>query len=382
MSNSSYDLDEMNLILNRTISAIEDSREAIFEIAENARKECNIIKKQLEESKQKMQLLIKDVEMIEYQEKQGRLRLLEVSKNFSKFSETNIKRAYEQANELQIKLMLKRQEENDLFRYRTELEIRYKQSEDTLKKAEELVSKIGIAMEYLTGNLQDLTNTLEDIQQKQHLGRRIIRVQEEERQRVARDIHDGPAQTLANVTIKAEVCEKLIDIDKEKAKVELQVLRNILRDGIKDIRKIIYNLRPMAIDDLGFIPTVQRYIEGFQSETNIIVDFIILSQSPLEDSIKNLSIFRVIQEALNNIRKHSKAKTVKIKLEMSKKGINLNIIDDGIGFNIDEVDLNFRDDGGFGLVNMKERVELLNGSIQIRSELNRGTKINVNIPNE
>ncbi|KAB3529022.1 sensor histidine kinase [Alkaliphilus serpentinus] len=382
MVNGSYDIEEMNSILNKTVAAIEESKEAIFDIAENARKACNSIKKQLEETKQKMKTLLQEVELVEALEKNGRKRLLQVSKDFSKYSEEDIKKAYQQANELQIKLILKRQEENDLFRYRTELEMRFKQSEDTLKKAEELVSKIGVAMEYLTGNLQDLTTTLEDIQVKQNIGRRIIRAQEEERQRVARDIHDGPAQTFANVIIKAEICEKLMDIDKEKSKIELQVLRNILREGVKDIRKIIYNLRPMAIDDLGFIPMVQRYIEVFQKDTGIAVDFIILSQSQMEDQVKNLSIFRVIQESLNNIKKHSGAKNVKIKLEMNKKGISLYIIDDGIGFELNENEMEIRDDGGFGITNMKERVELLNGSLQIRSEVNKGTKINVNIPYE
>lgn len=375
------DIKDMNLILEKTISAIEESKEAVFEIAENARKECNLLKDKLSDIKNRIQSVMKEVERQEAAEKNSRKRLLEVSKDFSRYRENDIRRAYEKANELQIQLIIKRQEECELIRQRTELELRYKNTDDILKKAEDITSKIGVVMEYLGGNLKDFTNTLEDIQYRAVVGKRIIQAQEEERHRVARDIHDGPAQTLANLTIKAEICEKLIDIDQERAKYELQDLRRVLRDSIKDIRKIIYNLRPMSLDDLGFIPTVQRYIEGFQEETNIPVDFIILSRRPMEDPVKNLAIFRIIQESLNNIRKHARAKTVKIKLEISNQSIQLIISDDGIGFDAESVANETREDGGFGLLNIRERVELLNGSLQIKSAPNKGTRICVNLNN-
>ncbi len=382
MANESFKPENINVILSKTIVAIEESKEAIFEIAENARKECAKVKKQLEDIKQRILQSMKEVEELEAHEKNSRRRLIEVSKDFNKYKEIDIKIAYERASELQIKLLFKRQEESDLMRSRSELELRYKSSEDILKKAEDLTSKIGVTLEYLSGSLQGITNTLEDIQERQAIGKKIIRAQEEERQRVAREIHDGPAQSLANVLLKAELSEKLIDIDVEKAKLELQDLRKVLREGVKDIRKIIYNLRPMSLDDIGFVPTMQRFVETFQDENKVKVDFTILSQVPLEDPIKNLTIFRIIQESLNNVRKYAKANSVKITLEISKKSIILNIIDDGIGFDIEESGYQLREDGGFGLLNIKERVELLKGSVQISSEVDKGTQIFVNIPNE
>ncbi len=382
MTNEIFKPENINVILSKTIEAIEESKEAIFEIAENARRECTKVKKQLEDIKQRIFHSMKEVEELEGQERNSRKRLIEVSKDFNKYKEIDIKIAYERASELQIKLLFKRQEESDLMRSRSELELRYKNSEDILKKAEDLTSKIGVTLEYLSGSLQGITNTLEDIQERQAIGKKIIRAQEEERQRVAREIHDGPAQSLANVLLKAELSEKLIDIDIEKAKLELQDLRKVLREGVKDIRKIIYNLRPMSLDDIGFVPTMQRFVETFQDENEVKVDFTILSQVPLEDPIKNLTIFRIIQESLNNVRKYAKADSVKITLEISKKSITLNIVDDGIGFNIEESGYQLREDGGFGLLNIKERVELLKGSVQINSEIDKGTQIYVNIPNE
>jgi len=382
MTNESFKPENINTILTKTIEAIEESKEAIFEIAENARKECAKIKKQLDDIKYRIQESMREVEQLELAEKNSRRRLIEVSKDFNKYKEVDIKVAYEKASELQIKLLFRRQEESDLMRTRSELELRYKSSEDILRKAEDLTSKIGVTLEYLSGSLQGITNTLEDIQERQAIGKKIIRAQEEERQRVAREIHDGPAQSLANLLLKAELSEKLIDIDKDKAKHELQDLRRVLREGVKDIRKIIYNLRPMSLDDIGFVPTIQRFVESFQDETRVKVDFTILSQVNLEDPIKNLTIFRIIQESLNNVRKYAKAENVKIILEISKKNITLSIVDDGVGFNTEEIGYQLREDGGFGLLNIKERVDLLKGSVQIKSEVDKGTQIYVTIPNE
>jgi len=373
---------EIAKVLKRTMEAIAEGKKDIFEITEASRNEYSGLKKELEEFKVKVQLLIKEVEVLEHQEQISRKILVAVSKNFSRHTEQDIKRAYENANNLQVKLALKRQEEKDLIKRRTDLELRSKNAQNILKRSESLVSKVCVAFDFLNGDLEDISDTLEDMSQRSILGRRIIQVQEEERQRIARDIHDGPAQDLTNAVIKTEVCEKLIDLDISRAKSEIQELKKILRNSIKDIRGTIYNLHPMALDDIGFIPTIQRYIEDFQSDTKIEVDFIILSKVEIEDNIKNVALFRIVQESLNNIRKHSKATLVKIKIEMTRSNIYLLVEDNGVGFNIQDVKGHNRYEGGFGLLNMQERIELLNGEFEIKSEKNYGTKIIINIHNE
>lgn len=378
-------LDEKNAeianILKRTMESIAEAKKDIFEISEATRNDCNNLKKELEEFNDKVQALIKQVEILELQEKISRKILLEVSKNFSKHSEDDIRQAYENANQLQVKLILKRQEEKDLIKRRTDLEMRLKNTQEILKRSESLISKVCVAFDFLSGDLLGITDTLEDMSQRSTLGKRIIQVQEEERQRIARDIHDGPAQALTNAVIKTEVCEKLIDVDINRGKDEMQELKKALRNSIKDIRGIIYNLHPMALDDIGFIPTIERYIQDFQNDTNIHIDFIVLSKIELEDNIKNVVLFRIVQEALNNVRKHSKASLVKIKMEMTKKHIYLLIEDNGIGFDKESNKSHIKHDCGFGLLNMQERVELINGTFEIKSEKNCGTKIIIDIPN-
>jgi two-component system sensor histidine kinase DegS len=374
------DIKKINEIVKNTIDAVEKGKNEIFEIAERARIECKNIELLVEEIKKKTAIVIKEVDQLELQEKDSRKKLVSVSKNFSQYSETDIKSAYENAKNLQIKITLKRQEERELIRQRTDLEKRLKNSYEVVKKAENLVSQVGVVMGYLSGNLQDVVGQLEDIQQRQVMGIKVLKAQEEERQRIARDIHDGPAQLMANLVIKAEICEKLIDRDVDKAKFELGQLKSIGRECLKDVRKIIYDLRPMSLDDLGLVPTIQRFILNFEEETHINVSFSVIAKNEIINSTVQLSLFRIIQEALNNVRKHAQASTVVIKLEIINKTINILIFDDGIGFNVETKMKSCKEESGFGLLAMRERADLLKGNIEIDSNLGTGTRIKISIP--
>ena len=204
-----------------------------------------------------------------------------------------------------------------------------------LEKAENINKQVGVAMEYLKGNLYDILTTVDDLSKKQLLGIKIIEAQEEERQRLARDMHDGPAQSMANILVKAELCERLLTNDKERTKLELVELKNIARGNLQEIRKLIYDLRPMALDDLGLIPTLERYIYNFQKETCIVVDLVVLGNIKNIQPVFEIAIFRIVQEALNNIQKHSNANNVNIIIEETLERFNLMVSDDGVGFDLD-----------------------------------------------
>ncbi len=376
----SVDIKILNNVVEKTINAIESGKKEIFEISEKARDDCKEIEDQLLELQSKISYVIIDVDKLEVIEKNSRRHLLIVSKNFKIYSEQDIKDAYEKANALQIKLSLKRHEEKELINQRTNLEMRLKKSREVVERSESLASKVGVALGYLSGNLQGVFEQLENMQYRQSMGIKIIKAQEQERQRVSREIHDGPAQTMANIVLKAELCDRLIELDLNKAKNELYLLKEIVRDSLKDMRKIIYDLMPMSLDDLGLIPTIQRLILNFETETGINVELFTDKDNDINESIIQLTTFRIIQEALNNIKKHSKAQTVNIRLSIGDKRIYLKIIDDGIGFNVDEKIDSLDNKSGFGLYNIRERVDLLNGKIEIDSEIHKGTKIDVMIP--
>jgi two-component system sensor histidine kinase DegS len=374
-----FELNQLNEVLTKTISAIEDGKKEIFEISEKARSDSKSLEDKLKEIQGRIAKLISDVDVFEIKEKISRQRLLEVSKNFKEFDERDIKKAYETAKDLQVELTLKRQEEKDLIKLRTEVEIRIKDSREVARRADVLTSKVGLALEYLS---EAATEKLEDIRQKSEMGIRIIKAQEEERHRVSREIHDGPAQAMANVMIKAEYCEKLIDMEPQKAKTEIKVLKEIVKDNLKNIRRIIYDLMPMSLDDLGLKPTISKLLDDYERETGIETRFIYIEHMPTKlKRVINLTLFRIIQEGLNNVLKHASAKTVIVELVITGEAVEVRIHDNGVGFDpFKSADEAFNTESGFGIYAMRERVELLEGTFEIQSESNKGTKLLVTIP--
>ncbi len=376
--NTYVNIKQLNEVVEKTTQAIEEGKREIFDISEKASSDCRTLEQELAEISEKAKLVIREVDDLELKEKLSRVKLLNVSKNFNDFSEDDIKNAYDSAKNLQVKLSLKRQEEKDLFKERTRLEIRLKDSYEVLKKAESLTSKVTMAISLLKTGFSE---QIEDLKQKQDMGLRIIEAQEAERRRVSRDIHDGPAQVMANVVLKAEYCEKIIDEDVEGTKMELKGLKETVRGSLRDIRKIIYDLLPMSLADLGLIPTVEKLIRDFESETGITVDFKAekMSSHPLKQLIE-VTLFRVVQEAMTNIRKHSHAKMVKVSITIREDEAELHIVDNGKGFDADQL-LGSQDmERGYGIYSMQERIDLLKGTLVLDTARGNGTAIHVVIP--
>lgn len=213
------------------------------------------------------------------------------------------------------------------------------------------------------------------------LGLQILETQELERKRIARELHDSTVQNLTNFVHKTELCMKLVDIDTVRARLELQSMIESIHTTINDMRGIIYNLRPMSIDDLGLVVTVQRYINQIKDNfQNIKFSYEIINEDKCNNSIVNLTLFRIIQEACNNALKYSKASNVVITIEYQEKNIKLQIKDNGVGFDMNYLGKKRRLNTGFGLSIMKERVYLLMGKIDIKSKKNEGTMIDIEVP--
>lgn len=373
----------LDKIIQGVIDAIGESKAEVYEIAENSRKESARMKKELVDIKRESQEIMKDIERLTVELVQAKTKLMHVNKNFGKYSQEDLRRAYEYADKVRLELELKRQQEKHLIQRHYDLEIRIKDSLKMLEKAEGLINTIGVTLGFLSGDLLNISSQLEDLQTKQLMGIRIIKAQEDERHRVAREIHDGPAQSMSNVVLKAEICERILEMDIDKTKMALKDLKEITRECLKDIRRIIYDLRPMSLDDLGLVPTLNRYIQNWQEDNNIEVFFRVRGDFSDSKKVIILTVFRVVQEALNNIKKHAKSKKVNIIIENNKenKEIRITISDDGVGFDIVKLQATSDDfHGGFGVFGMKERVNLLNGKFEISSSIGKGTTVEGTIP--
>jgi len=381
VSDSKLDFARLDSIIKKTIEAINNSKSEIFDIAENARNECKALEEELRQLKEQVKDLVTNVEVLEAGLKESKKKLMFISKNYDKYSQEELRAAYEKADSFRIELAIRREQEQYLLKRRNYLEVRIREAHKTVEKADRLITQVASVLDYLTGDLMELSVQLEDIKQKQYIGFRIIKAQEEERKRVAREIHDGPAQSMSNVVLKAEICERLIDVDYERAREELRSLKHIVRSSLQDMRRIIYDLRPMSLDDLGLIPTLQRHISNFQDETGINIIFKASGEYENIKPIISLTAFRIIQEAVSNIKKHSQAKNAAINLEFCEDTLRMHIIDDGKGFDMErtrkEKDYFNR---GFGLTSIRERVELLGGEININSKPGMGTRINIVLP--
>lgn len=376
--------EQLDEIVKKAIEALENGKKQIFEIAESARQEWNDLEAKFAELQSKVKEAVEEVERLSLLEKESRYRLMVVSKNFKLYGEDDIKKAYDTARELQIKLALKRENEQHLIAQRTELEMRIRRAREIVERAEYLVTHVAVAMNYLVDALTNISSTIHELQKKEMMGIRIITAQEQERQRLARDIHDGPAQSLSNIVLKCELCEKLLDRDIEKARKQIGELKQLVKSSLQEIRRIIFDLRPMSLDDLGLVPTLQRYVSTFIEETGIDVALEVydLDENAV-DKVVEVAVFRIVQEALNNIKKHSKATKVHIKMYVKDGFLIARIADNGIGFDKEKVEGQKRADiheGGFGIYGMKQRAELLKGKLTVQSQEGKGTTVSLQIP--
>lgn len=380
MEGATPNIERINDILNRAIDSIEGCKEEIVDIVDQARNDVILAEKELNSINEQVKQITMLVDRLEIEEKKHRILLSNVNKNFNVYSEIDFKEAYDKANKIRIQLLLKREEEKNLIKKRREQEIRLKSALNVYNQAKKVWKSVSVVNEYLKGNLGEILDTVDHLKKKQALVIRMIEAQEEERHKLAMDIHDGPAQAMAHLLIKAELCERLAEIDKDRFKEEMDNFKSLARATLKDLRKTIFDLRPMSLDDLGLISTLERYIENFVEYSGIPVDFKVVGHTYSMNKSIEVAIFRMVQEALNNISKHSKATEAKVIVEFTPTRLNVSIIDNGIGFDMDKLTKNdSRSITGYGLANMRERAELLGGSMTIKSAPSKGTRISFHI---
>lgn len=227
---------------------------------------------------------------------------------------------------------------------------------------------------------QDLDN-VDKMYTKNTLGIHILKYQENERQRIARDLHDSTVQVLANLVHRCEICSKVMDVDSVRAKLEIEVIEKTLKDSISDMRNIIYNLRPMIFDDLGFEATLTKVVNKFNTSSDFNITLEMEGESVNPEPVVSITIIRIIEESCNNSIKHSNGSEIKIYIKNENKVLHIEVSDNGDGYVIDEIlKPEENNNKGFGVSMMKERVALLSGEIAIDSKINEGTKITIDIP--
>jgi len=204
----------------------------------------------------------------------------------------------------------------------------------------------------------------------------VINAQEAERQRLSRQMHDGPAQALSNFILQTEIAMRLLDVDMEQARGELSALKSSAMGNFQKIRNFIFELRPMMLDDLGMVPTIRRYADVFKEQSGVDVNVTITGSERRLESYIEVMIFRAFQELLGNADRRGQASLIKVQMDLTDNSVKLIVDDNGKGFDPELIS----QEGNLGLRLIKERIELLGGSFLVDSILGKGTRVILSVP--
>ena len=203
----------------------------------------------------------------------------------------------------------------------------------------------------------------------------VTLVLEEERRRISRELHDGLGPSLAALANRLRACHRQLRSDPEHVGKEIEEAAKALKGHVQEIRHLIYDLRPLSIEQMGLKGAIQEQVDRFSEDTGIRVSCSI-PDDILLNSLTEVTVFRVVQECLSNIQKHANAQQVEINFKCSESGLELRIRDDGQGFDPEQAGLG----RGVGLAGMRERAEVVGGRLSIRSRPGGGCEVVLDIP--
>jgi len=370
-------MDRLSAVFDATLRAVENGKEEIFNIYETTKAEAQRLEKELNLLNAELKETIKKVDDQQRKEKSLRQKLMEVNKNYQIYNEKQMMDVYTETKDSQLELKLLQARELQLRVRRDEIERSLRNLEDTVVRAENLINQISLAISLLKDGITEISQLYSN-DQKKEIALRIMKAQEEERRRVAREVHDGPAQGLANIVLRLEIAEKLLKLDCDKVLEELQDLKILVRENLQDIRRIIFDLRPIYLDHKGIVDTIKNYITNYEKTYGINCEMVVEGQEKQLDPSIKLALFRIVQEGMINVAKHAESPKVTLNLAFLEEKIMSRIIDYGKGFNPQTVLENPGEH--FGLVGIQERVEMLSGKFSINSVEGKGTVFEFELP--
>ncbi len=312
-----------------------------------------------------------EVEKLTQRELSVANRVRDLEANLERYSKDEIRNFFATAQELQLRLQSMRSQLEQIQGRREALRLRQHQLSEMITLLSEITTLMHDGVKPAVGAAIDTETMVAN----------IIQSQESERLRISLQMHDGPAQAMSNLVLRAEICQRLLDRDLDQARTELDGLKDAINGTLQDTRKFIFDLRPMILDDLGLVPTLRRYVAQFGEKNGVAVNLIVQN---LEQRLPNhyeVTIFRFIQEALNNVAKHAGASQVQIVLDGLGGTLQILIDDDGVGFQVPATLAAVGMRRTMGIAGMRQLIEvLLRGEFGIESRTGHGTRVAATIP--
>jgi two-component system sensor histidine kinase DegS len=287
--------------------------------------------------------------------------LQQVQNQLDNMPAQEIRGAYDSALDAQQRLLVMRGQLEKLQNEKTHLE-RFK---TTLAMARDVRTSSAAPTTGSLGTRSQLTSV-----------EMLVNAQETERQRLSRQIHDGPAQALSNFILQTEIAMRLMDVDTTQAREELNNLKTSAMGTFQKVRNFIFELRPMMLDDLGLVPTVRRYCDAFKEQAGLDMNITITGNERRLEPYLEVMLFRAIQEVLGNAARHSQATLVRVSLDMGEDRVRVSVDDNGRGFDLESL----QQSNSLGLKLIRERAEMLGGVFEVDSHPGKGTRVNFAIP--
>ncbi len=287
--------------------------------------------------------------------------LQQVQSHFETMPRPDIRMAYDSALDAQQRLFVMRGQVEKL-----------QSDQNHLQKQVEMMESVTQALE--GGKPIDAASRNASI--TAHTVEMIVQAQEAERQRLSRQMHDGPAQALSNFILQTEIAMRLFDLDQAKAREELENLKVSATGTFRKVRDFIFELRPMMLDDLGLAPTLKRYVDALKEQSSVEIRMSVTGKERRLEPYQEVMVFRAIQELLYNVIRHSQASLAKVQVDLGDGQVKVTVDDDGKGFDVDSVG----EKSGMGLKVIQDRVEMLGGTIEVDSVAGKGTRVTFQIP--
>lgn len=360
--------------IQNTAESIREGRKQVETILQHTLEE--ILRLEQEHANLKKDCLgaIEQVEQLEKESKLARERLMVVNRDVRKYTETDMQQAYESAQKLQASLGQWREREAQLRVRRDDVARQLKGLQGTVNRAEAVLLQFDHISSYLRVDLDGVTSMIGAAHEQALLGLQMLQIQEDEKKVFATRLHDGPMQSLASVAMLMQIPDHELGQGGHARNI-----RTRLNDVLGDIRQVVFDLRPPLLDDLGLVPTLRRYLQQWESTTKVMGYVRLLGLEAALSPTEKVTVFRGVQEALNNVVKHSEATEVSIALLYGPDSLRVCIEDNGVG--IESVDWqDWLENGKLGLALCRQRLGMLGGTVEIAKRSPVGTELIMELP--
>lgn len=373
-------------ILENTIGTLVENKSSLMSISDALKEEYEKKKVEIHKINQELPVIFQNTKKLRLLDRQLRNQLLKSSGNFTEQGYKTMEAMFKEVNQVHESYLNAEQEEFNMVRRRDMLELELKQSISMMEKAENIVQQFMISISYLQNSLKKYsqnTSNIQSIQEDESIKHylELFTYVENEKLRIARDLHDGPAQQIVGTLMNVEICANAAQKDIQKGILLLGKLKQDLANTLTDIRTIIFDLNPAPLEQLGFEKAIHNMLYSILNKDQISISFFYnMDETKVSKTLQN-TIYRLIQELINNVKKHSKANRVMLRITIVNDYIYIHLMDNGVGFQVPEDLDSFRvNKKSYGISNIYTRIKELNGTLALNSDANNGTCFKIQLP--